>query len=105
MVPSGSSPCPVKVTVCPTVAGLGVMESMVAVGDWLEGEVEVYVILSSASLASLSSEKSTWFTAVLASMASEALSPTDHVERPLSRHQVISETAEAPRFTQLGPGS
>ena len=37
--------------------------------------------------------------AVFASMASEAFSPTAHVESPLSRHQVISETAEAPRFT------
>ena len=74
-------------------------------GGLLEGEVEVYVILSSASLASLSSEKSTWFIVVLASMASEALSPNDHVERPLSRHQVISEAADAPEVYPLGPGS
>ena len=37
-MPSVSSPCPVKVTDCPTVAGLGVMESMVAVGGVLEEE-------------------------------------------------------------------
>ena len=100
-MPSVSSPWPVKVTDCPTVAGLGVMESMVAVGGVLEEEDWVYVILSSASLASLSSEKSTWLTVVLVSMASEALSPKDHVEKPQSRHQAISETAALPRLTQV----
>ena len=101
MVPSVSSPCPMKVTDCPVVAGLGVMESMVAVGGVLEEEACVYVILSSASLVSLSSEKSTCLTVVLVSIASEALSPKDHVDRLLSRHQAISETAVLPRFTQL----
>ncbi|MDD1696272.1 MAG: hypothetical protein LUQ54_05180 [Methanoregula sp.] len=38
MLPSRSSPLPVKVTVCPTVEGLGVMEVMVAVGG-VFGEV------------------------------------------------------------------
>ena len=99
-MPSVSTPCPVKVTDCPTVAGLGVMESMVAVGGVLEEEDGVYVILSSASLASLSSEKSTWATVVLASTASEALSPKDHVERPPSRHHAISEAAVLPRLIQ-----
>ena len=82
MVPSVSVPCPVKVMVCPVVAGLGVMESMVAVGDVLEEEDGVYVIRSSASLVSLSSETSACRIVVLVSMASEALSPKDQVERP-----------------------
>ena len=67
----------------------------------MEGEPCVYVILSSASFVSLSSEKSTWFTVVPASTASEALSPTDHVDLPLVRHHAISEAAVLPRFTQF----
>ena len=100
-MPSVSSPCPVKVTDSPELAGLGVMESMVAVGGVLEGEPCVYVILSSASLVSLSSEKSAWAIVVLASMAADALRPKDHVDKPLSRHHAISETAVLPRFTQV----
>jgi hypothetical protein len=101
MLPSGSTPLPVKVTVCPTVEGLGVMEVMVAVGGVFGEEDEVYVILSSALLASLSSEKSACLTVVLASIASEALSPKAQVESPPSRHQVISETAALPRGIQF----
>lgn len=67
----------------------------------LEGEVYIYVILSSASFASLSSEKSTCLTVVLDSTVEEALSPTDHVVLPLSRHHAMSETAVLPRFTQF----
>ena len=73
-------------------------------GGSVGGRGLVYVILSSASLASLSSEKSTWSTVVLASMASEALSPKDHVERPLSRHHAMSEAADAPEVYPVRPG-
>ena len=55
MVPSVSSPCPVKVTDCPVVAGLGVMESMVAVGGVLGEEVTVTLLVTGVDQASSSS--------------------------------------------------
>jgi hypothetical protein len=76
------------------------MEVMVAVGGVLEEELVVYVILISASLASLSSERLTYLVVVPVSMASDALIPADQVVRLLARHQRISETAVDPRFTQ-----
>ena len=53
MVPSVSLPCPVKVTDCPVVAGLGVMESMVAVGGVLGEEVTVTLLVTGVDQASL----------------------------------------------------
>ena len=49
------TPCPVKVTDCPVVAGLGVMESMVAVGGVLEGEVTVTLLVTGVDQAPSSS--------------------------------------------------
>ncbi len=100
MVPSGSVPLPVKVHVCQTVAGMGEIEVMVAEGGVLEEEPPIYVTLSSALLASLSSEKSAWRMVVLDSMVSDALSPADQVPRPPIRHQAISATAAGPKFIQ-----
>ena len=54
-MPSVSTPCPVKVTDCPTVAGLGVMESMKAVGGVLEGEVTVTLLVTGVDHAPSSS--------------------------------------------------
>jgi len=45
MVPSGSVPLPVKVTVCPCMAGLGVMDTMVATGGMLVGVITPIVKL------------------------------------------------------------
>ena len=78
------------------------MESMVAVGGVLEEEdwrirdpqlrIIGFIVLGEVNMSS---------PLYLLSTASEALSPKDHVERPLSRHHAISEAAVAPRFTQL----
>ncbi len=42
--PSESVPCPLKVTVAPSVAGLGVMESITAPGGLLAGGVDGWTV-------------------------------------------------------------